>query len=136
MKERFEELLRWERSEYTTTSPEDFEQRRKEKWDKPGTKNHGARVRGRDTLMVRDEMQKGPWFSVGDEHGEVLTPLFEGRVVASIKREPDSGEDWPQGANDVTITFTDGSQLLFSGWGYDSSGCSTSYKPASGITRA
>lgn len=62
---------------------------------------------------------------ITDENMGKLLPTLVGKVVASIERAKDSGESWGHGENSVSITFTDGTELEFNGWGYDASGLIT-----------
>ena len=67
---------------------------------------------------------------VEDDNAEKILGRFTGLKVASIVRSPDSGESFPQGDNNVDITFEDGSQLHLTSWGYDASGIiTTAYIP-------
>ena len=61
--------------------------------------------------------------------GEIL-PRLEGLRIKSVIRQKDSGRDWEQGSNSITIEFEDGSSLDLVGWGYDASGIDASFTPA------
>ena len=66
---------------------------------------------------------------INDENSAELLGRFTGLKVLAISREPDSGDYFKHGENDVDVLFEDGSKLHLSGWGYDASGLHATYSP-------
>jgi hypothetical protein len=70
-----------------------------------------------------------PW-KVEDSSFAHLIPLVVGRTIVRIERTPNSGSEFEQGANQVTVYLDNGAEIHFGSWGYDADGCTTSYAPA------
>lgn len=123
------EQLRWRKETYGFGSVELWERRQRRPWNAPNSRNHQV---GPGEHMSREiRITDGQGIPIDDADVPIIARLVEGRTIVKFEREPDSGEDWPHGANSVTLTLDDGSTLDFSGWGYDSSGCDTGYTPRS-----
>jgi hypothetical protein len=66
-----------------------------------------------------------------EDHNAAILARFVGMKVASITREPDTGESFQHGENSVTIIFEDSSELHFLAFGYDASSLGTYFKEPS-----